>query len=97
MLADFRVAMLVVCHNYVAQLGGGDARLAVELARQIALPVLLVLAYVLDAERVAVVHQQWLAPLAQHKLQLPVVPLLAGRHWGDFKVQGEGKGLNKMT
>lgn len=75
-LADLRVAVLVVGNDDLAGLGGGDARLAVELARQIALPVLFVLADVLDAERVAIVHQQRLAALAEHELQLALRPLL---------------------
>lgn len=81
MLPNLRVAVLVVRHDDVAGVGGRDPRLAVVLARQVALPVLLVLADVLDAKRVAVVHQQRFAPLAEHELQLALVPLFARCHW----------------
>lgn len=60
-LSNLGVAVLVVGDDDVAGVGCGDASLAVVLARQVALPVLLVLSYVLNAERVAVVHQQRLA------------------------------------
>lgn len=72
------MAVFVVGHDDVAGVRRGDARLAVVLARQVALPVLFVLADVLDAEGVAVVHQQRLAPLAQHELQPALEPLFAG-------------------
>lgn len=72
------MAVLVVGHDDVASVRGGHARLAVELARQVALPVLLVLADVLNAEGVPVVDQQRLASLAQHELQLALEPVLAG-------------------
>lgn len=79
-LSYFGVAMLVVGDNNLAVLGGRDTRLAVELARQIALPVLLVFAHVLNAEGVTVVDEQRFAALAQHELELALAPLIAGRH-----------------
>lgn len=63
-LSDLRVAMLVVGHDYVARLGRRNTSLAIELSRQVALPVLLVLAHVLNAERVAVMDKQRLTALA---------------------------------
>lgn len=80
MLADFGVTMLVVGDNDLAVLGGRHSGLAVELTRQIALPVLLILAHVLNAERVSVVDQQRFAALAEHKVQVAVRPLFAGSH-----------------
>lgn len=80
MLSDLCVTMLVVGHNYVARLRGGDTCFAVVLSRQVALPILLVLANVLDAEREPVVDEQRLAPLTQHELQLAVKPLGARSH-----------------
>lgn len=76
MLPDFGVTVFVVRDDDLAGFGRCDARLAVELARKIALPVLFVLAYVLDAKRVAVVHQQRFSALAEHKLQFALCPFL---------------------
>lgn len=91
MLPDLGVAVLVVRHDDIAGIGRGDPGLAVVLARQVALPVLLVLADVLDAERVPIVHQQRLAPLAQHELEPTLEPLLAGGHCkrniGEWEIQ----------
>lgn len=57
-LANLRVAVLVVRDDDIAGVGGGDARLAVVLPRQIALPVALVLSHILDAKREAIVNEQ---------------------------------------
>lgn len=85
-LPDLRVAVLVVRDDNVAGVRGGDARLAVVLPRQVALPVLFVLPDVLDAERVAVVHEQRLAALAQHELEPALEPLFTGGHCGGGRV-----------
>lgn len=77
-LPYFGVAMLVVGNNDFARVGRGDACLAIELSRQIALPIFLILAYVLDAERVSVMHQERLTALAQHELQFTMRPFIAG-------------------
>lgn len=63
-LSDLRVAVLIIGYNNVSSLSCGHACLAVELSREIALPVLFVLADVLNAKGESVMDEQRLAPLA---------------------------------
>lgn len=60
-LSNFCVAMLIVRHDDFAAVSRCNSSLAIELSRKIALPIFLVLANVLNAEREAVVNEEWFA------------------------------------
>lgn len=57
MLPYFGVAMFIIRNDDLARIGRGDARFAIELPRQIALPIFLIFPYVLDAEWESIMHQ----------------------------------------
>lgn len=75
-LSDLGMAVLVVGHDDIARISRRHARFAVVLSRQITLPVLFILANVLNAERVSVVNQQRLA-LKTNKTSRKILLLIA--------------------
>lgn len=78
MLTYLGMAVFVVGNYNLARIRCGNPCLAIKFTRQIALPVFLILANVLNAERMTIVDQQRFATLTQHKLELALKPVLAG-------------------
>lgn len=56
MLSYLCMAMLIICNNDFTSISGCDACFTIELSRQIALPIFFILANILDAKRMTIVH-----------------------------------------